>query len=91
MCFDTAFSDSGSGAAISVTRASPRDSRAYELHLTAKAHALLARLIPGAAEVQRRIVEPLPPDMRDAFIKSMRILIGIESVSHAPPEKGDRT
>ena len=72
-------------------RRSPRDSRAYELHLTAKAHALLARLIPGAAEVQRRIVEPLPPDMRDAFIKSMRILIGIESVSHTPPEKGDRT
>jgi len=72
-------------------RRSARDSRAYEIHLTAKASALLVKLISGGAEVQRRIVAPLPPDMRDAFIKSMRILIGIESAPAGTSDTADRT
>lgn len=57
---------------------STRDARAYDLRLTASGRALLAEVAPGVAEVQRRILEPLPEADRAIFIAYARILAGLD-------------
>ena len=73
-----------------VRRRSDRDSRAYEISLTDAGRKLLKELLPRSVEVQRRIVEPLPPELRDAFIKSMRIIVGLEDAPKPAKKSGGK-
>jgi DNA-binding MarR family transcriptional regulator len=66
-----------------VRQRSQLDARAYAIQLTPEGLALLEDLIPLSFEVQRKIIEPLPEAMRPQFIRSLRILAGIEAVGGA--------
>jgi MarR family transcriptional regulator, lower aerobic nicotinate degradation pathway regulator len=59
-------------------RRSEADSRAYEVFLTPAGARLVQRILPDAHEVQRRILEPLPPALRDVFVRCLRIMLGLE-------------
>ncbi|HEV3008239.1 MAG TPA: MarR family transcriptional regulator [Burkholderiales bacterium] len=59
-------------------RRSDSDSRAYEVFLTAAGSRLVKRILPDAHEVQRRILEPLPAELRDVFVRCLRIMLGLE-------------
>lgn len=66
------------GKGLIERRRSAADSRAYEVFLTAAGARLVKRVMPAAHEVQRRILEPLPPELRPVFIRCMRIMLGLE-------------
>ncbi|MCZ7562932.1 MAG: MarR family winged helix-turn-helix transcriptional regulator [Burkholderiales bacterium] len=53
-------------------RRAPADARAYELRVSASGAQLLRRMAPGLAEVQRRILAPLRPAERAAFVRMAR-------------------
>ncbi len=54
------------------------DGRAYEITITEKGIRALEEVLPGDAVVERRIMEPLPPELRPLFVKCLRILVGLE-------------
>lgn len=51
------------------------DQRAYELFLAPDGARLLNRVMPRDLEVERRIMERLPPEYQPLFIKCLRLLI----------------
>lgn len=55
------------------------DQRAYELFLAPDGARLLDRVMPRDLEVERRLVERLPPEYRPLFVKCLRLLIDPES------------
>jgi MarR family transcriptional regulator, lower aerobic nicotinate degradation pathway regulator len=59
-------------------RRSEDDSRAYEVFLTPAGSRLVKRIMADAHEVQRRILEPLPPELREVFVRCLRIMLGLE-------------
>jgi DNA-binding MarR family transcriptional regulator len=63
-------------------RRSRDDARAYDLRITEAGEQLLQRMAEGLAEVQRRILEPLPKKDRADFIRLARLIAGI-------PAQGD--
>lgn len=78
------------GKGLAVRNRSQVDARAYDVQLTPAGTALLASLIPLAAEVQAKIIEPLPEELRPQFIHCLRIVAGIES-SHGTGEDSDNS
>lgn len=54
------------------------DGRAYEIHITQKGIALLEQVLPHDLEVEERVIEPLPEELRPLFIKCLKIMVGIE-------------
>ncbi|MFM0341439.1 MarR family winged helix-turn-helix transcriptional regulator [Paraburkholderia fungorum] len=54
------------------------DARAYQIQLTSDGINQLESLIPLAHEVQQKIIEPLPEELRPIFIQCLRILAGID-------------
>ena len=60
------------------------DQRAYELFLAADGAALLNRVMPRDVLVERRVLERLPEEYRQLFIKCIRMLV--EPL--APRERG---
>ncbi|MFN8059865.1 MAG: MarR family winged helix-turn-helix transcriptional regulator [Vicinamibacterales bacterium] len=53
------------------------DRRAYAIYLTDKGRRLLAEILPLDAEVERRVLEPLPEEYRPLFVKCLKRLVGI--------------
>ena len=53
------------------------DARAYDLRITPAGERLLADMADGMAEVQRRILEPVPKKDRAAFIRYARQIAGL--------------
>ena len=60
------------------------DQRAYELFLAADGAALLNRVMPRDVLVERRVLERLPEEYRQLFIKCVRMLVEPQ----APRERG---
>jgi DNA-binding MarR family transcriptional regulator len=56
----------------------PNDSRAWTMRITPEGEVMLSERIAAVAAAQREIVAPLPESYRDIFIKSLRILVGID-------------
>lgn len=56
----------------------PDDGRAWTMRITPEGEELLLARIDAVAEAQREILAPLPDAYRDIFVKSLRILIGID-------------
>ncbi len=56
---------------------SERDARAYELRITNAGIDLLREMEPSIQTVGQRILEPLAPDEREAFLKAARKLAGL--------------
>lgn len=59
-------------------RRSAEDGRAFEIALTPAGARFVVEMMPRAHEVQRRILEPLPAELRPLFVRCLRILIGLE-------------
>ena len=57
----------------------PTDSRAWTMRITPAGAALLAERIDAVAAAQREIVAPLPEADRAIFLRSLRILVGLEN------------
>lgn len=57
----------------------PADSRAWTMRITPAGAALLAERIDAVAAAQREIVAPLPEADRAIFLRSLRILVGLEN------------
>lgn len=60
------------------------DARAYELKLSPAGTRLLKRMEPGLAEVQRRILAPLPAKERAAFVRYARLIADVHPDSEEP-------
>ncbi len=60
------------------------DQRAYELFLAADGAALLNRVMPRDVLVERRVLERLPEEYRQLFIKCIRMLVEPQ----APRDRG---
>lgn len=59
-----------------ITRTSaPGDARAYQLHLAPAGARLLERVLPRDAEVEQRLLEPLPEEYRPLFLKCLRLML----------------
>jgi DNA-binding MarR family transcriptional regulator len=57
---------------------SREDGRAYEITITEKGIRALDEVLPGDAVVEKRIMEPLPPELRPLFVKCLRMMVGLE-------------
>jgi len=57
---------------------SPDDGRAYQITITDKGLRVLEQVLPGDAVVEKRVMEPLPPELRPLFVKCLRIMVGLE-------------
>ena len=53
------------------------DARAYDIQLTREGLRSLGELIPLSFEVQAKIIEPIPEELRPMFIRCLQILAGI--------------
>lgn len=62
-------------------RRDARDGRAYQFVLTPRGTALLQRIDPVLALIQRRILAPLQPRERATFIRCLRKLAGLPTTS----------
>jgi DNA-binding MarR family transcriptional regulator len=60
---------------------SKSDGRAYDIQLTQAGMTQLELLVPIAFEVQSKILEPLPEELRPQFLDCLRILSGLEPVT----------
>jgi DNA-binding MarR family transcriptional regulator len=65
-------------AGLALRQPSARDGRAYEISITRKGAEVVEALLPALEEVQRRILEPLPPEMRAPFLACLRAMSGLE-------------
>jgi DNA-binding MarR family transcriptional regulator len=54
------------------------DARAYEITITPKGIQLLLGVLPRDLEVERKVIEPLPPELRPIFVKCLRIMVGLD-------------
>ena len=55
-------------------RRSQSDSRAYDVSLTAKGLKLLRQVTPLVVESQSKLLEPLPPEQRQGFLRCLQML-----------------
>jgi MarR family transcriptional regulator, lower aerobic nicotinate degradation pathway regulator len=68
-------------------KVSPEDRRARLLSLTAEGRRLLAAATPDMLRAQQRMLEPLPPAQRAAFMAALRTLVKANNaLSRAPSE-----
>jgi DNA-binding MarR family transcriptional regulator len=56
----------------------PEDSRAWTMRIMPGGEALLLDRIDAVVAAQREIVAPLPEEDREIFLRSLRILIGLD-------------
>lgn len=63
------------GAGLLLRLPAQGDQRAYELFLAADGAALLNRVMPRDALVERRLLEKLPEEYRALFVKCLRLLV----------------
>jgi len=67
--------------------ANPQDRRVRLLSLTAEGQSLLRQVTPAMLRAQQRILEPLPPAEREAFMRMLRRLVAANNaLSRAPSE-----
>lgn len=72
---------------LMLRNASPDDRRVRLLSLTPEGHALLKAMQPSVMRAQQRILEPLPPDERDEFMRMLSVLVSANNdLSRAPSE-----
>lgn len=64
---------------LAVRQRSQVDARAYDIQLTPEGLAQLEDLIPLSFEVQAKIIEPLPQELRAQFMDCLRILAGVDA------------
>lgn len=57
---------------------SEADGRAYELHITTAGLALIEEVMARDAEVEARIIEPIPEELRPVFLKCLKTMVGLE-------------
>jgi Transcriptional regulators len=72
---------------LALRQRSQLDARAYDIQLTSEGLAQLQELIPLSFEVQAKIIEPVPEDLRADFIRCLRLVAGIDAAlrgSQAP-------
>lgn len=73
-----------------VRKPSPQDRRVRLLATTAAGRALLDEVQPGVAQVQERILAPLPVEERPLFLRMLRTLVEANNeLSRAPREMPD--
>ena len=65
------------------------DKRAWTMHISAKGQRLLDERMEKALLVQQEIMAPLPLELRDPFIRCLRILIGLETLSQEAQSVAD--
>jgi MarR family transcriptional regulator, lower aerobic nicotinate degradation pathway regulator len=66
---------------------SPADRRVRMLKLTGEGRALLRAVVPSMLRSQQRMLEPLPPAERAAFMRMLRMLVTANNaLSRAPSE-----
>ncbi|MCW5624519.1 MAG: winged helix-turn-helix transcriptional regulator [Burkholderiales bacterium] len=53
------------------------DARAYEITITPKGIDVLLEILPRDAEVEARVMAPLPEEYRALFIKCLKIMVGL--------------
>ncbi|MEN4921069.1 MarR family transcriptional regulator [Achromobacter spanius] len=58
---------------------SAEDARAYALEITEEGLALLARVLLRDAEVEARVLEPIPAELRPLFLQCLRLMAGLET------------
>ena len=54
------------------------DARAYELHITEAGLRLIEQVMARDAEVEARIIEPIPEELRPVFLKCLKTMVGLE-------------
>ena len=54
------------------------DGRAYEITITEKGVRAVEEVLPGDARVEKRIMAPLPEELRPLFVKCLKIMAGLE-------------
>jgi DNA-binding MarR family transcriptional regulator len=57
---------------------SREDGRAYEINITDKGIRAVEEVLPGDMVVEKRIMEPLPEELRPLFVKCLKIMAGLE-------------
>lgn len=57
---------------------SESDARSYELHITTAGLALVDEVMARDAEVEARIIEPIPEELRPVFLKCLKTMVGLE-------------
>ncbi|WP_207080845.1 class II aldolase/adducin family protein [Novosphingobium sp. KA1] len=62
-------------------RRDERDARLYRIHLTPAGLAMLEDMVPELLEVRRRVLEPLPPELREVFVDCARQMLGLPSIA----------
>ena len=61
-------------------RRDANDGRLHRIELTAKGEEMLKGMVPDLLEVQRRVLQPLPPELRTTFVQCARIMLGRDPV-----------
>lgn len=59
-------------------RPAPGDQRAYQLFLAAQGAQVLNRVMPRDVELEKQIIERLPPEYRALFLKCLRLLVATD-------------
>lgn len=59
-------------------RRSEQDQRAWLVDVTPAGAELIRQALPGNDRLSAAIMEPLPPEYRPLFIKSLRLMLGLE-------------
>lgn len=54
------------------------DARAYEITITQKGIDLLSEVLPRDQQVEERVIQPLPPELRPLFIKCLKIMVELD-------------
>jgi MarR family transcriptional regulator, lower aerobic nicotinate degradation pathway regulator len=73
------------GKGLAVRQRSLVDARAYDIQLTSEGLRSLEDLIPLSFEVQAKIIEPVPEELRPELIRCLQILAGISPASESEP------
>lgn len=66
------------GKGLVIRQRSQVDARAYDIQLTIDGERVLEDLLPLSFEVQAKIIEPVPEELRADFMRCLQLLAGIE-------------
>ena len=67
------------------------DGRAMALYLTEHGAEQVKHATERTAALQAKVLEPLPPEYRELFIKMLALMVGIEVETRTRTERGART
>ncbi|MBS1879162.1 MAG: MarR family transcriptional regulator [Actinobacteria bacterium] len=68
---------------------SPSDRRAWSVFIAPAGEAILREVLPRNEELMQRLLEPLPPEYRPLFVKSLRLVAGLEPAEPGSAERED--